>query len=104
MQAPRVGLNLVLVVALVGCGGAPTQEQVEQDVDQALKSQPPTMPEQWGTVVESGTVQAGWIESFNDPALTALVFEAQKNNRDLLAAASNVDRAYSLARQAGAAL
>ncbi|MGB5277515.1 MAG: TolC family protein [Gammaproteobacteria bacterium] len=104
MQAPRVGLNLVLVVALVGCGGAPTQEQVEQDVDQALKSQPPTMPEQWGTVVESGTVQAGWIESFNDPALTALVIEAQKNNRDLLAAATNVDRAYSLARQAGAAL
>ncbi|MGB5604603.1 MAG: TolC family protein [Gammaproteobacteria bacterium] len=104
MQAPRVGLNLVLVVALVGCGGAPSQEQVEQDVDQALKSQPPTMPEQWGTVVESGTVQAGWIESFNDPALTALVIEAQKNNRDLLAAATNVDRAYSLARQAGAAL
>jgi len=104
MQAPRVGLNLVLVVALVGCGGALTQEQVEQDVSQAVKSQAPTMPEQWGTVAESGTVQASWIESFNDPALTALVIEAQKNNRDLLAAAANVGRAYSLARQAGAAL
>ena len=104
MQVPRVGLSLALAVALAACGGAPTQEQIEQGVDQAAQSQAPTVPKQWGTAADSGTVQAGWIESFNDQALMALVIEAQKNNRDLLAAAANVDRAYSLARQAGAAL
>jgi NodT family efflux transporter outer membrane factor (OMF) lipoprotein len=62
------------------------------------------LPEQWGTQSDAGVVQAGWIEIFNDPALTRLVTEAQTNNRDLAAAAANVDRAWALARQAGAVL
>ena len=105
MQTPRlVTPSIFLALALAGCGVAPTQEEVEQDVDQAVQSQAPAVPEQWSKAADSGTSQAGWIESFNDPALTALVIEAQSNNRDLVAAAANVDRAWSFARQAGAAL
>ena len=105
MQAPRLSLSIgFLAVALVGCGTAPSLEQVEQDVDQAVQQQVPTAPAQWEAAADAGTVQAGWIESFNDPALTALVIEAQTSNRDLAAAAANVDRAWALARQAGAAL
>ena len=32
---------------------------------------------------DSGAVQAGWVETFDDASLTALVIEAQANNRDL---------------------
>ena len=105
MQAPRPGFSMVgLAAVLAGCGTAPSQEQVEQDVDQAVQQEAPAAPSSWDTAAQAGTVQAGWIDSFNDPALTALVIEAQTNNRDLAAAAANVDRAWALARQAGAAL
>jgi NodT family efflux transporter outer membrane factor (OMF) lipoprotein len=83
---------------------APSQEQLEQDVDQAVQQQAPDAPSSWDTAAQAGTVQAGWIDSFNDRVLTALVVEAQTNSRDLASAAANVDRAWALARQAGAAL
>ena len=105
MQAHRLSFPLVLMTAaLAACGVTPPQEQVERDVNQAARQQVAEVPEQWQMAAESGAVQAGWVESFNDPELTALVIEAQANNRDLAAAAANVDRAWSLARRAGAAL
>ncbi len=102
MQATRLLLPTVIAVGLAGCGAS--QEKVEGEVAEAVGQEPPDAPEQWATAAESGAVQAGWIDSFNDPDLTALVVEAQANNRDIVAAAANVDRAWALARQAGAAL
>jgi NodT family efflux transporter outer membrane factor (OMF) lipoprotein len=101
-----VSLAIALLAGvLAGCAlVAPPPEQVEQDVGEAVQQRPPAKPTQWQTAADSGTVQAGWIESFKDPALTALVIEAQANNRELAAAATNVDRSWALARQAGAAL
>ncbi len=92
MLAARFGLRIVglaagLAAVLAGCGTAPSQEQVEQDVDQAVQQQMPAAPTEWNNSAEAGAVQSGWIESFNDPALSALVAEAQNNNRDLAAAA-----------------
>ena len=105
MQIPRLSLAIaVLAGGLAGCGVTPTQEEVEQEVSQATQEQAPVTPAQWVMAAESGAVQAGWIESFNDPVLTELVIEAQANNRDLAVAVANVDRANALARQAGAAL
>lgn len=105
MQTPKpILLVAAVAIAVSGCSGTPSQEQVDRDVVQATQSQIPVAPDQWGVAAESGVVQAGWIESFNDPALTAIVIEAQSNNRDLAAAAVNVDRAWALARQAGASL
>jgi len=105
MPVRRHGLPIVvLTTVLAGCGTAPSQEQVEKDVDEAVQQQAPASRAEWSSAAESGAVQAGWIESFNDPALTAMVVEAQTNNRDLAAAAANVDRSWALARQAGAAL
>ena len=104
MQTPRLLLwFLVPSLALSGCGTTPSNEQVEQDVGEAVQQQPPETPEQWA-LADAGAVQSGWIASFNDPTLSALVVEAQTYNRDLVAAAANVDRAWALARQAGAAL
>ena len=105
MQTPsRLLILAILSGGLVACGVTPSQEQVERDVDQAAQQQVPETPAQWQMAAESGEVQAGWVESFDDPELTALIIEAQENNRDLAAAAANVDRAWALARQAGAAL
>jgi len=105
MRGHRFGLPITVVACLLtACGAAPSREAIEADVDQAVESETPVLPEQWGTQSDAGVVQVGWIEIFNDPALTRLVTEAQANNRDLTAAAASVDRAWALARQAGAAL
>ena len=105
MRKPgRLLLSSLFAIVLAGCAAAPSQDEVERDVDQASDQQVPDVPQKWAMVADSGTVQTGWIESFDDAELTALVIEAQANNRDLAAAAANVDRAQALARQAGAAL
>ena len=105
MRGHRFGLPITIVACLLtACGAAPSREAIEADVDQAVESETPVLPEQWGTQSDAGVVQVGWIEIFNDPALTRLVTEAQTNNRDLAVAAANVDRAWALARQAGAVL
>ena len=105
MRMSRFGVSILIVAGLLsGCGAAPTNEVMEADVEQAVEKEAPATPDQWGTESATGAAQVGWIETFNDPALTKLTEEAQANNRNLAAAAANVDRAWALARQAGAAL
>ena len=105
MQVPdRLLVVAVITGVLAACGVTPSQEQVERDVGQTAQEQVPEAPAEWLSETQSGEVQAGWVDSFDDPELTTLIIEAQENNRDLAAAAANVDRAWALARQAGAAL
>ena len=104
MQARKLSLSIaILAVGLAGCATS-SKQQVEQDVAESVQQQAPDAPTQWQTAADSGSVQAGWIESFDDPVLTALVIEAQAHNRELAAAAANVDQAWAFARMAGAAL
>jgi NodT family efflux transporter outer membrane factor (OMF) lipoprotein len=71
----------------------------------AARASLPETPEAWAAAQEDvGDVEVGWIAAFNDPVLTDLVNEAQANNKNLQAAAANVERSNALARQAGAAL
>ncbi len=101
MHITRVGA----FVALLAAGGCATSPAViEGRVDEGVAAQTPDVPGQWDEATARGEIEDGWIGSFDDPALTALVYEAQQNNRDLAIAASNVDRSWALARQAGAAL
>ena len=105
MQLTRFGVPIAIAAGLLtGCAAAPSHEATEADVDDAVQSESPATPEQWGTESGTGAVQVGWIDTFNDPALTKLIEEAQANNRNLAVAATNVDRAWALARQAGASL
>lgn len=55
-------------------------------------------------VVDSGEVDDGWVRTFGDPELVALVDEAIRNNRDLELAASQVVAAAAQLRAAGAAM
>jgi len=58
----------------------------------------------WGASVNSEKVVDGWLDSFEDQMLEALVAEVLANNQNLQAAAAKVDAAAALATQAGAAL
>lgn len=64
------------------------------------------IPEQWKapSAVAGGQVADGWLSSFQDPKLEALVAEAIQNNPTLRAAATQVDVAAGYATQAGALL
>jgi NodT family efflux transporter outer membrane factor (OMF) lipoprotein len=53
---------------------------------------------------DPGTVTDGWLKSFNDARLDALVADAMAFNRDLAASKARVDQAAATARQAGADL
>lgn len=52
----------------------------------------------------TGTVTDGWLKSFADPELEAIVAEAINNNLNLKAAVARVDAAAGFATQAGAEL
>jgi len=77
-----------------------TESEINQAVNDAIQQQLPNIPVQFDIGVE----QIDWLDSFNDPILISLVEEALTNNRNLQAAAANVDRARALAVQAGAGL
>jgi len=65
MRGHRFGLPItILACLLTACGTAPSREATEADVDQAVKSETPVLPEQWGTQSDAGVVQVGWIETF----------------------------------------
>lgn len=88
-------------LALTGCASLSTDEDVRAATAQSL----PELPDQWqvdGAL--PGEVQIGWIDKLGDPILTELVREAQLANRDIIAAAANVESAYALARQARSGL
>jgi len=88
-------------LALTGCATLTTDEDVASAVAESL----PTLPDTWAVNgAMPGEVRVGWIEAVGDPVLTQLVFEAQRNNPDIRAAAANLDAARALVVQARSAL
>ena len=87
--------GIVLVVG--GCASIMSPETAGEAARDSL----PDAPTQWASAAERvGQVEAGWLAQLNDDVLTALVLEAQENNRDLRAAAANVEASWALAGQA----
>ncbi|MBK8322278.1 MAG: efflux transporter outer membrane subunit [Betaproteobacteria bacterium] len=106
MRAARLPLRrlaaLAVPLALAGCAlnPPPDAKALAADAMPALK-----IPESWATKGSApGAVGSGWLASFADPKLDALVAEALANNPDLRAAAARVERATALAVQAGSTL
>lgn len=99
---PSRGFALVAAsfILLPGCSVNRPPEQAAA----AAAAEVPEPPDAWTGEEEAGEVQVGWIDSFDDSTLGELVREAQEHNKNLQAAAANVERAQALARQAGAAL
>lgn len=95
-------ISIAMAVLVSGCASmSDTREEAQFRANSSL----PPMSERWAAArTNVGDVEAGWIEAFNDPELSALVAEAQASNRGLLATAAAVDRAYALLRQSRASL
>jgi NodT family efflux transporter outer membrane factor (OMF) lipoprotein len=90
-------LSFLCAILLAGCAATP--------VPRALT--PALSPEKFeGPVAEGATAwpQAGWWQGFGDPALTALIADAQANNPDIAVAAARVLEAEARAKVQGAAL
>lgn len=95
--------SLAVVAMLSGCGT--TGQQVESEVAEAVAQQVNDVPEAFGEAAgQAAPILVGWVDEFHDETLKSLVLEAQENNKNLAAAAANVNRAQALAAQAGAAL
>jgi NodT family efflux transporter outer membrane factor (OMF) lipoprotein len=94
----RVAACLFVAVVLSAC--ANSTSEVSQEVNEALQGALPDIPTSSSIVAE----QISWLDTFQEPILISLVNEALDNNRNLQAAAANVDRARALAVQAGAGL
>ncbi|MEM9168862.1 MAG: TolC family protein [Pseudomonadota bacterium] len=95
-------LLLAIPIAATGCASVePGYKEAARRAEAAL----PDIEDEWRAAADSVRGEPiGWIEAFDDPALLALVKEAQENNNDLAAAEAAVERARALARQAGAEL
>jgi outer membrane protein TolC len=90
MRTRGASIIVSCLVAITGCSLTSTK----QEISSAVTAERPETPSTWTAVQESvGEVQIGWIEAIGDEVLTALVREAQANNKDLRAAAANVDPA-----------
>ena len=101
MGVVKLGAVFGAALMLTACASITSREEAGA----AARASLPDAPDAWASIQQSvGDVEVGWIESFNDPVLVALVDEAQANNKNLQIAAANVDRSRALARQAGAAL
>lgn len=62
------------------------------------------IPAQWAGSHRGGEVVPNWIQTFNDPDLTALVADAVERNPDLRAAAANVEASRHAIKVAAASL
>jgi multidrug efflux system outer membrane protein len=100
----RLTTSIVALALLCGCGSRAEPERpdllagagsaVEQPRTAFAGTEDPAAP----------AVTAGWLTTFGDQQLQALVVEALAGNRDLAGAGARLEQAKSRARQAGADL
>jgi NodT family efflux transporter outer membrane factor (OMF) lipoprotein len=98
---PVIGASLGLV-ALAGCVklvAPPTGEDLQ---DRALTNV--ALPAGWTAGGAAGSVESGWLATFDDAQLQDLVAEALTHNADLRLAAARMDQAAALVRAAGGEL
>jgi NodT family efflux transporter outer membrane factor (OMF) lipoprotein len=102
MRAHAGLLTLAAAAALAGCALKPPPVR-EATVQEALPNF--RIPEAWSERASvAGAAADGWLASFRDPQLDALVGEALTFNADLRAAAARVEQAAGLVKLAGATL
>ena len=92
----------ILALVLAGCAlkSPPARDDLARDGLPNLKV-PPTWSE---PALATGSARDGWLASFHDPSLDALVREALGNNPDLRIAAARVEQAAGFVKSAGATL
>src|SRR5438045_2708016 len=102
MNARRCTLLLVNAGSLVLAGCALKNPPVGADImPEAARAK---IPGSWAGSHRSGEVVPGWIRSFGDPELNALVADAVERNPDLRAAAARVEASRAAVRIAASSL
>jgi multidrug efflux system outer membrane protein len=92
--------SVLLITAGCATNEAPSQQEMVSDALPAVE-----VPAEWSAQdMDIGFVDSGWIESFGDAELVALVNEAMENSPDLRLSASRIDRSSALLDTADAAL
>ncbi len=105
MKSINIILGVIsLSIFLGGCGLHTSKDHIDESVKESTVSEGPPPAVNWSVDSDPSKIEVDWLNSFNDPTLNQLVKEAQENNKNLQAAAANVERARSYAIQAGAAL
>jgi NodT family efflux transporter outer membrane factor (OMF) lipoprotein len=94
-------VGAALVVALAGCAVAPPPAPADYRAE-ALPAF--AVPDQWPVGETSAGLGPGWLASFDDPQLKALVVEAVARNPDLRVAAARVQVASEYAQLADSTL
>ena len=99
----KVASVTALVVASVGgCALQDPPSREELDRDAFIGTVPPA---QWASPgAAAGEVEAGWLDSFADERLRALVAEALALNPDLRTASAQVEQAAAYVRVAGGSI
>ena len=98
----RAATLALIAAALAGCALKPSPP-LDDTRKQALPNL--AVPAQWtGAATPAGAPADGWLASFGDPVLDALVAEALTYNADLRVAAARVAQAEGYLRSAGASL
>lgn len=95
---------LLSATMLAGCAVGPDYQRPETDTSFQWPWQSQEKKTTTYAPKELDEVSQTWWESFNDPALTALVEEGQKNNADMLRAAANVSQARAMLTSSNADL
>jgi len=88
-RAARAAGAVLMVVGAGACALATPPGQAAV-VDSALPAAT-TIPPTWRAPADPDSLAGGWLASFNDPGLTAVVEEAVQHNPDLQVVASKVD-------------
>lgn len=99
-RAVTLASAAALAVVVAGCASKPPPTHKET-VRQAL---PTTIPTIWTEAAQEGRVPQGWVTSFGDPKMEAIVAEAMNKNLSLQSASAKMDAAAGAARAAGASL
>ncbi len=105
MQSLSLSFSTIFAAFLLSaCTSITSSEKVDAAARESTREQITSTPDAWSTSANEGAKTVDWVASFNDQTLQKLVEEAQANNKDLQAAAANVERSRALAAQAGASL
>src|SRR3954470_8231975 len=96
----RAFFGTVACLALAGCA-LPIPPFGANIAPESVREQ---LPGEWAGPHRRGPVVPGWIRTFGDPALTALVNDAIERNPDLAAAAARVEASRHAVRVAASSL
>lgn len=99
-------IGVVCVAVLAGCATKLKEPPPQPEIVEDALPETTEIPAEWSAPAEdTGEVDDGWLASFDDPRLDALVAEAlDHQNPNMRLLSSQVDRAVAQARLAGAAL